>query len=199
MKLEDVFAGHIELTASERAYAAHALEELYMRGGWSPSGMDRRTIHRQVAAKIGALPLVQMVAPDGSRLVSVEEHRALVEEIERKKMRREHIRARVSDLVSELMYYGRKEDEELPRGAIEAAVAAGEITTDEIVGLFAEELQAVKGMKPTTPNAIEAAAAVGGGGEVGDRHGRAARAEADERFFRTDGTTPSRGSRPWRR
>lgn len=67
--------------------------------------------------------------------------------------RREHIRARVSTLVARLMYYDRKEDSELPRGATESAVAAGEITTDEIVGHFAAELRAVEGMKPVAPAA----------------------------------------------
>lgn len=67
------------------------------------------------------------------------------------KTRRERILDRVSDLVGELMYYRRKEDAELPRGAIEAAVAAGEVSTDEIVACFAKELRAVKGMAPRTP------------------------------------------------
>jgi hypothetical protein len=39
-------------------------------------------------------------------------------------------------MVGDLLYYNRKEDEDLPRGAIEAAVAAGEITKQEIVDAF---------------------------------------------------------------
>ncbi len=54
--------------------------------------------------------------------------------------RRELILAVVSDAVTDLMYYDRKEDEELPRGAIEEAVAAGEITYEEMVDKFREEL-----------------------------------------------------------
>ena len=50
--------------------------------------------------------------------------------------------ATVSDLVGGFMYYDRKEDEDLPRGAIEAAIAAGEITTDEIVAEFRRHLEA---------------------------------------------------------
>lgn len=42
----------------------------------------------------------------------------------------------VSDLVADFYYYDRKEDEELPRGAIEAAIISGEITVDEIVEHF---------------------------------------------------------------
>lgn len=42
----------------------------------------------------------------------------------------------VSDLVADFYYYDRKEDEELPRGAIEAAIERGEITVDEIVEHF---------------------------------------------------------------
>lgn len=50
--------------------------------------------------------------------------------------RRDLIFATVSDLVGEFLWDGRKEDEELPRGAIEDAVAAGEVTVDEIVEAF---------------------------------------------------------------
>ena len=56
------------------------------------------------------------------------------------KSRRELILDTVSDLVSNLLWYDRKEDEDLPRGEIEAAIAAGEITVEEIVVAFAAEL-----------------------------------------------------------
>lgn len=46
----------------------------------------------------------------------------------------------VTDLVSAFTYYDRKEDEELPRGAIESAIERGEITIDEIVEHFRAEL-----------------------------------------------------------
>lgn len=55
--------------------------------------------------------------------------------------RRDHIAATVSDLVADFLYYGRKEDEDLPRGEIEAAIAAGEVTEDEIVDLFRRKLE----------------------------------------------------------
>ena len=55
--------------------------------------------------------------------------------------RRQTILNAVSDLVADFMYYDRKEDEELPRGAIEEAVAAGEITEAEIVKRFAADLR----------------------------------------------------------
>jgi hypothetical protein len=54
--------------------------------------------------------------------------------------RREKIIVTVKDLVGDFMYYGRKEDEELPVGEIEAAVNNGEITVDEIVNVFRSEL-----------------------------------------------------------
>lgn len=50
--------------------------------------------------------------------------------------------AATTDLAGALLYYDRKEDEELPRGEIEAAIEAGEITADEIVTRFSDELRA---------------------------------------------------------
>jgi hypothetical protein len=50
--------------------------------------------------------------------------------------RRELILATIDDAVTDLIYYDRKEDEDLPRGEIEKAVKAGEITADEIVERF---------------------------------------------------------------
>ena len=43
--------------------------------------------------------------------------------------------------VANLMYYDRKEDDDIPRGAIEGAIERGEITVDEIVAKFREELE----------------------------------------------------------
>ena len=51
--------------------------------------------------------------------------------------RKELILMTVEDLIGNLLYYGRKEDETLPRGEIEEAIEKGEITIDEIVGQFA--------------------------------------------------------------
>ena len=47
----------------------------------------------------------------------------------------------ISDLVVNFLYYDRKEDEELPRGAIQEAVANGEISIDEMISAFAAELR----------------------------------------------------------
>ena len=47
----------------------------------------------------------------------------------------------VGDLVSDFMYYDRKEDEDLPRGAIEKALTIGVLTVDEIVETFREEME----------------------------------------------------------
>lgn len=53
----------------------------------------------------------------------------------------------VSDLVSDFLYYERKEDEFLPRGAIEQAIADKTITVDEIVETFKTQLKAGLGIK----------------------------------------------------
>jgi hypothetical protein len=50
--------------------------------------------------------------------------------------RREIILATVSDLATDFMYYDRKEDDSLGRGEIEAAIAAGEISAEEIAAEF---------------------------------------------------------------
>ena len=57
------------------------------------------------------------------------------------KTRRELILDTVDDLVSELLFYGRKEDEDLPSGAIEEAIEAGEISEAEIADHFALKLR----------------------------------------------------------
>ncbi|MCG7904610.1 MAG: hypothetical protein JAY60_19570 [Candidatus Thiodiazotropha weberae] len=51
-----------------------------------------------------------------------------------------HIRNTVTDLVADFLYYDRKEDEDLPRGAIEQAVANKTITSEDIMEMFREEL-----------------------------------------------------------
>lgn len=55
--------------------------------------------------------------------------------------RKELIIANVKDLVSSLLYYDRKEDVDLPRGAIQEAIENGEITINEIQAVFQEELE----------------------------------------------------------
>jgi len=44
----------------------------------------------------------------------------------------------VEDLVSNFLYYDRKNDEDLPVGHIEEAVKRGIITREEIIAKFAE-------------------------------------------------------------
>jgi hypothetical protein len=46
----------------------------------------------------------------------------------------------LSDTVARFAYYDRKEDEDLPRGAIERVVADGVITVDELVDAFRGEV-----------------------------------------------------------
>ena len=47
----------------------------------------------------------------------------------------------VIDVVADLMYYDRKEDDDLPRGAIETAIKDGVITVDDMVAKFRAELE----------------------------------------------------------
>lgn len=46
----------------------------------------------------------------------------------------------IEDLVSVFLYYDRKEDEDLPRGAIEKAIKDGLITKEQIIKKFSESL-----------------------------------------------------------
>ena len=50
--------------------------------------------------------------------------------------RRELILGTVDDLAINFVYYDRKEDEELPTGSVEEALAAGEVTLDELTARF---------------------------------------------------------------
>lgn len=56
--------------------------------------------------------------------------------------RKQNILNTIDDLVSGFLYYSRKEDEDLPVGAIEAAIEANEITVEEIVAAFASKIKA---------------------------------------------------------
>ena len=56
--------------------------------------------------------------------------------------RRQHILNTADDLMGSFLYYGRKEDENLPRGAIEEAIKAGEVTVEELLGIFEKALRA---------------------------------------------------------
>jgi hypothetical protein len=49
---------------------------------------------------------------------------------------RDHAINATKDLAAELLWYGRKEDDDLPRGAIENMLANGELTTEQIVDTF---------------------------------------------------------------
>ncbi len=56
------------------------------------------------------------------------------------KTRRKIILDVVHDLVSDFLYYDRKGDEDLPRESIEESIEIGEITIDEIVKAFRDDL-----------------------------------------------------------
>ena len=55
--------------------------------------------------------------------------------------RRTLIQNTVSDLIGGFLYYDRKEDEDLPRGSVEEAIRAGEITIVEILAIVEKELE----------------------------------------------------------
>lgn len=55
--------------------------------------------------------------------------------------RRQRILNEVAHIVGLLLYYDRKEDDDLPLGDIEEAIKNGEITIEEMVALFAVELR----------------------------------------------------------
>lgn len=58
-----------------------------------------------------------------------------------KEERRELVKNTLDDCASNFLYYNRKEDEELPRGAIEEMVSKGEVTIAEIIEWFAEPVR----------------------------------------------------------
>lgn len=47
----------------------------------------------------------------------------------------------LTDSIADLFYYDRKEDMFLPLGAIEEAVRLGEISVDEIITIWSDELR----------------------------------------------------------
>lgn len=55
--------------------------------------------------------------------------------------RRQIIIDTVDDLILDFLDYDRKDDDDLPRGEIEAAIEARELTVDEIVARFKKQLE----------------------------------------------------------
>lgn len=55
--------------------------------------------------------------------------------------RKEKVLCHVETLSAKFLYYDRKEDDDLPPGAIEKMVASGEVTIDEIVAEFRKHLE----------------------------------------------------------
>lgn len=55
---------------------------------------------------------------------------------------KQKIHGAVEDLVASLLYYDRKEDEDLVLGEIEDAITAGEVTVDELTNVFYRTLKA---------------------------------------------------------
>lgn len=62
---------------------------------------------------------------------------------------RRTMRAVVSDAVSDLLYYDRKEDEDLDRDDVAEMFEKGWITPDEILSWFGEELKAAASALPS--------------------------------------------------
>lgn len=56
------------------------------------------------------------------------------------KTKLERIQDLISDSVTDLLYYDRKEDSDLPPGEIERMVKAGEISAEEIIGQYRKHL-----------------------------------------------------------
>lgn len=63
------------------------------------------------------------------------------------KTRRQTIIDTVDTIAAKFLYYDRKESSTLPLGSIEASIAAGEITLDEIVAHFRTTLVQKGGLK----------------------------------------------------
>lgn len=59
----------------------------------------------------------------------------------KKNNKRDLILGTIEDLISDFLYYDRKEDEELLRGDIEEAIKSGEITVEEMVEKFSNDLK----------------------------------------------------------
>ena len=57
------------------------------------------------------------------------------------KTKRDLILGVADDLMSRFLYYDRKEDDDLPVGAIEKAIVDGEVSVDEIVERFRAALE----------------------------------------------------------
>lgn len=53
----------------------------------------------------------------------------------------ELVRETARDLAKELLYYGRKDDEELPVGMIEAAMTRGSVTAERVTEWFGQALK----------------------------------------------------------
>jgi hypothetical protein len=56
-------------------------------------------------------------------------------------MNKQFILGTINDLVSDFLYYDRKDDEELPVGAIEECISGEIITIKEMVDYFEESLK----------------------------------------------------------
>lgn len=94
--------------------------------------VDLKTSIEAVVAEFGAdvaLEMLQRIA-DG-----------ITVEPEPSEVTKQDILDYISDLVSNFLYYDRKEDEDLPLGAIEDAVENDVITIDEMVDAFARSLR----------------------------------------------------------
>lgn len=98
---------------------------------------------------LGINPYCVAEGADGEELISMSFDLAVSwgllkskeEVVKQNTVLRKRIFGRVSDLVSDLLYYGRHEDEDLGVGAIEQAVKDQIISVDEMIQIFGDELR----------------------------------------------------------
>lgn len=140
---------HFQRAKADAARINAALNAREMRAGCSECGAKWELDHDQYCQsnrhRLGEMGggLAQKAEADTKRtLTDVTDIMRTSDSNDTPKSRRHTIENVIEDAVSDLLYYDRKEDEELPRGAIEEAIAAGEITIEQMVELFSTSLRA---------------------------------------------------------
>ena len=70
-------------------------------------------------------------------------YREITDHLDRAEMERklDIVQGTIEDAVSDLLYYDRKEDEDLGRGEIEALIYGGHLSVDQVVEWFRKGLE----------------------------------------------------------
>ena len=76
-----------------------------------------------------------------NNILNEEDCSSSITEFEKCMMSKKLVLDTLSDSITGLLYYDRKEDEYLPLGAIEGCIVAGEITVEEMVDHFDKVLR----------------------------------------------------------